>query len=192
MMQLVFATHNPNKLEEVRGIMPPGIELLGLSDIGCTEDIPETADTIEGNAQLKAEYVRDKYSIPCFADDTGLLVDALGGAPGVYSARYAGPQKNALDNTRKLLTELSNNKNRSAHFKTVIALALPDRMELFPGICTGSITEAPRGEKGFGYDPVFLPEGKSQTFAEMSAEEKAEIGHRGKAVRALLNYLENM
>lgn len=170
--------------------MPIGIHLLGLTDIGCTEEIPETAKTIEGNARLKAEYVRDHYNLPCFADDTGLLVDALNGAPGVYSARYAGPQKNAADNTQKLLEELSNRTDRSAHFKTVIALALEDRMEIFPGICKGSITLVPRGEKGFGYDPVFLPDGKSQTFAQMSAEEKAEIGHRGKAVRALLEYLK--
>ena len=117
------------------------------------------------------------------------MVDALGGAPGVYSARYAGPQKNSLDNTRKLLKELADREDRSAHFKTVVALALPDRMEFFPGICEGTITKTPKGEKGFGYDPVFLPDGKSETFAEMSAQEKAEIGHRGKAVRALLEYL---
>ncbi|PQB04561.1 non-canonical purine NTP diphosphatase [Aureitalea marina] len=191
-MQLVFATHNPNKLQEVRSIMPSGIDLLGLTDIGCHEEIPETSDTIEGNAELKAAYVRDHYKLPCFADDTGLLVDELGGAPGVYSARYAGPQKNALDNTRKLLKELADKEDRSAHFKTVIALALPDHTEFFTGICEGIITETPRGEKGFGYDPVFLPDGRSETFAEMTADEKADIGHRGKAVRALLEYLRSL
>ncbi|QNJ98541.1 non-canonical purine NTP diphosphatase [Constantimarinum furrinae] len=188
-MQLVFATHNKNKFKEVAAQMPSYIELLSLNDIGCTEDIPETANTIEGNAALKATYVKDRYGYDCFADDTGLEVTSLNDEPGVYSARYAGPDNNAQANMQKLLDNLKGHLNRKARFKTAIALTLKGAETLFLGICEGSIIEEPRGDKGFGYDPVFQPEGLSTTFAEMSLQEKSAIGHRGKAIRQLIDYL---
>jgi len=191
-MQLVFATNNLNKLKEVQALMPKHIQLLSLKDIGCTEDIPETQDTIEGNAIQKAEYLKMHYGYDCFADDTGLEVDALDGAPGVYSARYAGPQRNADDNTNKLLDELNNNTNRQAQFKTVIALQLNGKLHTFTGICKGDITTEKKGQGGFGYDPVFQPEGYTQTFAEITLEEKNSIGHRGKAVAQLIAFLQNL
>ena len=169
--------------------MPKHIELSSLTDIGCHEDIPETADTIEGNALLKARYVKDNYGLACFADDTGLEVTALNGEPGVYSARSAGPENDAEANTRKLLGKLKSASERSARFKTVIALVGLDSEELFTGICEGTITEIPRGTEGFGYDPVFQPNGYDQTFAEMSLEQKSAIGHRGRAIRKLLERL---
>ena len=173
-------------------MVPAHIELVGLSEIGCHEEIPETADTIEGNACLKAQFVRDNYGIPCFADDTGLEVSALNNAPGVYSARYAGPQRNADDNMDKLLAELDGKADRSARFKTIIALALTDELIEFPGICKGQITQYRQGEGGFGYDPIFQPEGYSETFGQLSPEVKSRIGHRGKAVRALMDYLSRL
>ena len=186
-MKLVFATHNENKFKEVQALMPDHIELQSLTHIGCHDDIPETADTIEGNALLKAHYVRDNYGLPCFADDTGLEVTELDGAPGVYSARYAGPEKDANANMEKLLLALKPSTDRSAQFKTAIALVNGTHEDLFLGICKGEITKAPRGEKGFGYDPIFQPAGHEKTFAEMSLELKSEIGHRGKAIRELLS-----
>ncbi|MDH7914221.1 non-canonical purine NTP diphosphatase [Winogradskyella sp. SYSU M77433] len=191
-MKLVFATNNLNKLKEVQALVPNHIELLSLSDIGCNEDIPETQPTIEGNAIQKAEYIKNNYGYDCFADDTGLEVDALNGEPGVYSARYAGPQRNAEDNMNKLLSALQNKPNRKAQFKTVIALHLNGKLKSFTGICKGEITSEKHGEKGFGYDPIFKAEGYTQTFAEISLEEKNKIGHRGKAVSMLVNYLENL
>jgi len=188
-MKLVFATHNLNKLIEVKAQLPHYIELLSLTDIGCTDEIPETADTIEGNAILKANYVRDHYGLNCFADDTGLEVEALNGAPGVYSARYAGPENDAQANMKKLLVALKNESNRNARFKTAIALSINSSQVLFLGICDGSITKAPSGEKGFGYDPIFLPNNEQQTFAQMSLAQKSDIGHRGKAMRQLIAYL---
>lgn len=188
-MKLVFATHNQNKFKEVQALMPGHIELSSLTDIGCYDDIPETADTIEGNALLKANYVRNHYGLPCFADDTGLEVAVLNGEPGVHSARYAGPKKDAVANTGKLLEKLKTATDRSARFKTVIALVSSNSEELFTGICEGTITELPRGDKGFGYDPVFQPMGYDQTFAEMSLEQKSAIGHRGRAIRKLLERL---
>tara|TARA_R110002033_G_scaffold51779_2_gene98798 strand:- start:12200 stop:12772 length:573 start_codon:yes stop_codon:yes gene_type:complete len=188
-MQLVFATNNLNKLKEVQAIVPPHIKLLSLKDIACTEDIPETQATIEGNAIQKAEYLKAHYGYDCFADDTGLEVEAINGEPGVYSARYAGPQRNAEDNTNKLLTELKNKPNRNAQFKTVIALHLNGKLHTFTGICKGEITEEKQGEGGFGYDPVFKAEGCEKTFAEISLEEKNTIGHRGKAVTQLVDFL---
>ncbi|WP_299107393.1 non-canonical purine NTP diphosphatase [uncultured Winogradskyella sp.] len=188
-MQLVFATNNLNKLKEVQAIVPPHIKLLSLKDIACTEDIPETQATIEGNAIQKAEYLKAHYGYDCFADDTGLEVEAINGEPGVYSARYAGPQRNAEDNTNKLLTELKNKPNRNAQFKTVIALHLNGKLHTFTGICKGEITEEKHGEGGFGYDPVFKAEGCEKTFAEISLEEKNTIGHRGKAVTQLVDFL---
>jgi XTP/dITP diphosphohydrolase len=188
-MTLVFATNNINKLKEVQAIMPAHIKLLSLADTGCTEDIPEKQLTIEGNAIQKAKYLKANYGYDCFADDTGLEVDALNGEPGVFSARYAGPQRNAEDNMYKLLSELTDKPNRNAHFKTVIALYLNGELKTFTGICKGEITKTKQGEKGFGYDPIFKAEGYNETFAEISLEEKNKIGHRGKAVQQLIEFL---
>lgn len=189
-MKVVFASNNKNKLREIRHQLPLDIELLSLEDIGCTEDIPETADTIEGNAILKADYVTSKFGYDCFADDTGLEVDALDGAPGVYSARYAGEQKNAEDNISKLLDELKGQRNRQARFKTVIALNLEGQQHLFTGIVNGAITHERRGNGGFGYDPVFRPEGLDATFAQIPLDEKARLSHRAIAVARLLAFLK--
>src|SRR5690554_375415 len=188
-MKLVFATHNKNKFAEVQAMLPPQIELLSLTDIGCDEGITETADTIEGNALLKANYVRDNYKMDCFADDTGLEVRALNNEPGVFSARYAGEPHNSEANIRKMLKNLEYKADRSAHFKTAIALAKGTSEIVFLGICEGEITKEARGEAGFGYDPIFQPKGFDQTFAEMSLSQKSEIGHRGRAIRKLIEYL---
>lgn len=190
-MQLIFATNNTNKIKEVQALIPEHIKLLSLQDIGCFEDIPETQNTIEGNAVQKAEYIKKHYGYDCFADDTGLEVDALNGAPGVYSARYAGEQKNAEDNMAKLLKELNGNEHRNAQFKTVIALHLNNNIHTFTGICKGEITTTKNGEKGFGYDPIFKPSGYNQTFAEMDLELKNTIGHRGKAIAQLVAFLNS-
>ncbi|MEN9336800.1 MAG: hypothetical protein RLZZ500_1787 [Bacteroidota bacterium] len=190
-MKLVFASNNAHKIAEISAMLPKTIELVGLQDIGCDVDIPETAATIEGNAQLKADYVTQHYGLPCFADDTGLEVEALNGAPGVHSARYAGEQKNAMDNMNKLLFELDNKSSRKAQFKTVIALNLNGEHHQFTGIVSGEIIREKRGNQGFGYDPVFVPTGQSQTFAEMDATEKAALSHRGKAVQQLIAFLSD-
>lgn len=189
-MKLVFASNNKNKILEIKHQLPKDIELLSLEDIGCYEDIPETADTIEGNAILKANYVTTNYGYNCFADDTGLEVDALNGAPGVYSARYAGEQKSAEDNMDKLLVALEGNTNRSARFKTVITLNLNGEQHLFTGIVDGTITTNKAGKEGFGYDPVFKPEGLDLTFAQISLDEKAQLSHRGRAVTQLIDFLK--
>ena len=191
-MKLVFATNNLNKLKEVQAIMPQNITLISLADIGCEEDIPETQNTISGNAVQKANYISQKYGYNCFADDTGLEVEALNGAPGVYSARYAGPERNTENNTNLLLKNLVNATNRNAQFKTVIALCLKSETHTFTGICKGQITEQKRGAKGFGYDPVFMPEHHDVTFAEMDLALKNVIGHRGKAMQKLVLFLENL
>jgi len=191
-MQLVFATNNANKLKEVQGLIPKHIQLLSLKDIGCFEDIPETQDTIKGNAIQKAEYIKQQYGYDCFADDTGLDVDALNGEPGVYSARYAGTQRSAKDNMNKLLHELERHNNRSAQFKTVIALHINGKLNTFTGICEGEITKTAQGHNGFGYDPIFKPKGYTQTFAEIVLKEKNRIGHRGKAVNLLVDYLNSI
>jgi XTP/dITP diphosphohydrolase len=191
-MKLVFATNNLNKLKEVQSLMPKRIKLLSLKDIGCFEDIPETQNTIEGNAIQKAAYIKTHYGYDCFADDTGLEVDALNGAPGVYSARYAGEQRDANDNMDKLLKALENIDNRNAQFKTVIALHLNGNLQTFTGICEGEITVTKHGKKGFGYDPIFQPLGYNQTFAEMGLELKNAIGHRGKAVSQLVAFLNSI
>lgn len=191
-MQLVFATHNFNKIKEVQTLIPAHIQLLSLKDIGCFEDLPETQNTIEANAIQKAEYIQHHYGVNCFADDTGLEVDALNGQPGVYSARYAGPQRNADDNMIKLLSELADKTNRSAQFKTVIALYINNEIHRFTGICKGEITTAKQGNQGFGYDPIFKADGYDQTFAEISVEEKNRIGHRGKAVQELIEFLKGI
>lgn len=188
-MKLVFATHNLNKFNEVKLLLPKHVELLSLNDIGCMEEIKETADTIEGNAALKASYVKQKYGFDCFADDTGLEVPALDGEPGIYSARYAGSERDSEANISKLLKKMKGEEDRSARFKTAIALALHDEHTMFLGICDGVITEEKRGTDGFGYDPVFLPANFTTTFAEMSIVDKNEIGHRGKAMRQLIEYL---
>ncbi|MEP0264100.1 non-canonical purine NTP diphosphatase [Dokdonia sp.] len=187
-MTLVFATNNPNKLKEVQGLLPSYIQLKSLEDIGCTEDIIEDAPTIEGNAILKAKYIKDTYGYDCFADDTGLEVIALNNEPGVYSARYAGPQKNASDNMNKLLINLATQTDRSAQFKTVIAFAKANSMYTFEGICKGEITKERQGDGGFGYDPIFKPEGYEATFAQMALALKGKIGHRGKAVAKFIEY----
>lgn len=189
-MKLVFATHNANKLKEIKKLMPEAVELLSLGDIGCHEDIAETADTIEGNALIKANYIKDNYGYDCFADDTGLEVNALDGAPGVHSARYGSEDHNDAKNIEKLLKNLAGNGNRKAHFKTVIALVTDSETETFTGICEGKILEEKRGEKGFGYDPVFLPDGFDLSFAEMSMEQKNQISHRGRALQKLIIYLQ--
>lgn len=188
-MQLVFATNNQNKLKEVQALVPKHITLLSLADINCNEDIPETQATIEGNAKQKADYIKTQYGYDCFADDTGLEVDALDGAPGVYSARYAGPERDATANMDKLLKELSNKDNRAAQFKTVIALHLNGAFHEFTGLCRGKIINEKRGGQGFGYDPIFQPEGYESTFAQMDLSLKNKIGHRGKAIRKLIDFL---
>ncbi len=191
-MQLVFATHNRNKFLEVQKLMPSHIQLLSLNDIGCTEDIPETGKTLLANALLKADFVTKNYALPCFADDTGLLVDALNGEPGIYSARYAGEDKNAEHNMNKLLKNLKNCANRQARFVTVIALQLKHEHQIFEGRINGEITLQKFGQDGFGYDPIFRPAGYTQTFAELPLSEKNKIGHRGKAIQKLLNYLNSL
>jgi XTP/dITP diphosphohydrolase len=190
-MQLVFASNNKNKIREIQNMLTESIKILSLGDIGCNEEIPETADTIEGNAILKANYVTSNYGYDCFADDTGLEVEALNNEPGVYSARYAGEQKSDDDNMAKLLENLSSKTNRKAQFKTVIALNINNKQHLFTGIAKGEITLEKIGNQGFGYDPIFKPEGLTQTFAQLSMEEKASISHRGKATKLLLEFLNS-
>jgi XTP/dITP diphosphohydrolase len=189
-MQLVFASNNKNKIEEIQHLLPSSITILSLEDIGCYEDIPETADTIEGNAILKANYVTQKYGYNCFADDTGLEVEALHGEPGVYSARYAGEQRNADGNMNKLLHNLADKSSRKAQFKTVITLNLDGEQHLFTGIAPGEITLEKAGNQGFGYDPIFQPEGFKETFAQLSLEIKNKISHRGIATQLLINFLK--
>ena len=191
-MKLVFASNNKNKIQEIQALVPNIIQIVSLEEIGCIEDIPETADTIEGNAILKANYVTSNYGYDCFADDTGLVVDALNGAPGVYSARYAGEQKDANDNMDKLLSELKDESNRKANFKTVIALNLNGKQNLFTGIINGKIIEEKIGTNGFGYDPIFVADGYEKTFAELSMEEKSTISHRGIAVKELILFLQKL
>jgi len=188
-MDLVFATHNANKLKEVALLLPKGIRLISLEDLGCSEEIPETETTLEANAQLKADYITEHYGISCFADDTGLMIDGLNGAPGVYSARYAGEEKDSEKNIEKVLIELKNSTSRVARFKTVIALNLNKNRLLFDGVVEGTITTEKRGANGFGYDPIFIPLGYDQTFAQLPVNKKNEIGHRGKALQKLIAYL---
>ena len=188
-MQLVFATNNLNKINEVQALMPCSIKLLSLKDIGCFEDIPETQDTIKGNAIQKAEYIKQHYGYDCFADDTGLEAEELNNEPGVYSARYAGEQRDAEDNMNLLLKNLSGKANRKAQFKTVIALHLNGELKTFAGICKGEITKLKHGEKGFGYDPIFQPKGYQESFATMQRNEKNKISHRGLAIEKLVTFL---
>jgi XTP/dITP diphosphohydrolase len=189
-MELVFATHNLNKAKEILPELPPHIELRTLGDIGCLDEIPETASTLEGNAIIKASFVKNKFGLSCFADDTGLEVVALNGAPGVYSARYAGEPKNEEANIAKLLEEMEDQQDRRAQFTTVIALCLENETRLFRGVVKGLITSSPRGSNGFGYDPIFQPEGYDRTFAELSLQEKNKISHRARAFAKLLKSLK--
>ncbi|MCH2022664.1 MAG: non-canonical purine NTP diphosphatase [Saprospiraceae bacterium] len=192
MNQLVFATANKNKVLEIQKIMDGHYKFLSLMDIGCLEEIPETQQTIKGNALQKARYVYENYGKNCFSEDTGLIIDALNGAPGVYSARYGGPEKDANANIDKVLRELGATENRNAHFKTVIALILDGKEYTFEGIVNGTILKNRRGSFGFGYDPVFLPLGKFKSFAEMSSEDKNKISHRGIATDKLKSFLLNL
>lgn len=189
MRKIVFATNNAHKLGEVSAILNSTINLVSLKEIGCFDDIPETQDTIEGNAIQKARYVWDKYGMDCIADDTGLEVEALNGAPGVYSARYAGEECIAENNIEKLLKELEGVENRKARFKTVAALILDGQVHLFEGIINGHILKEKRGTDGFGYDPVFVPEQCSESFAEMAADRKNSISHRALAFQAFAEFL---
>ena len=191
-MKIVFASNNKNKIFEIQSMLPNSIQILSLESIGCFEEIPETSETIEGNAILKANYVTQNYGFDCFADDTGLEVEALNGVPGVFSARYAGEQKNADDNMNKLLNELADKTNRSAQFKTVIALNLKGKQYLFTGIASGEITTKKIGLGDFGYDPIFKPTNYDETFAQLSLEVKNEISHRGKATKTLIEFLQNI
>lgn len=189
-MKLVFATNNSHKLSEIRAILAHKIEILSLSDIGCNDDIPETADTLQGNALIKARWVKDRYGYDCFADDTGLEVTALGGAPGVHTARYAYPDRHDPEaNTQKLLATLRDEAVRTAQFRTVIALILDGNEHLFEGIVRGEIVTEKRGMEGFGYDPVFAPEGLGKTFAELGVDVKNTLSHRARAVAKLAEFL---
>lgn len=188
MKELVFATHNAHKLEEMRAILN-NYTIIGLNDIDCHEEIVEDAETLEGNAKIKADFVTNNYHIDCFADDTGLEVEALDGAPGVYSARYAGEGCSFQDNVNKLLETMRGVENRRARFRTVIALNLDGKQYFFEGIVNGTIVKEQHGEGGFGYDPIFLPDGYEHTFAEMSLELKNKISHRGLATQKLIDYL---
>lgn len=187
--RFVFATNNVHKLEEVAAILGDKIELLSMKDIDCHTDIPETADTLEGNALLKARYISENYQLDCFADDTGLEVEALNGAPGVYSARYAGDAHNSEANMKKLLQDMEGTENRKAQFRTVFALIINGKEHLFEGIVKGEITKHRHGTSGFGYDPVFIPEGYTQTYAEMGNELKNKISHRAVATDKLCRFL---
>lgn len=189
-MKICFATNNAHKLQEIRELLGNEFEVMGLLDIGCREELPENQKTLEGNSMEKAEYVYQNYGVSCFADDTGLEVFALDGAPGVYSARYAGPQKNSNDNIALLLSELENADNRNAQFRTVITLIHLGKAKQFEGTVKGRIIEETRGSGGFGYDPIFVPSGQKLTFAEMDSGQKNKVSHRGNAIRKLVEFLK--
>ena len=180
-MKLVFATHNLNKLKEVKEMVPEGIEILSLSDINCTEEIEETGTTLEENARIKVTYVKDHYGYDCFSDDSGLEIDSLNGAPGVYSARYAGEDKNNDNNIKKVWKNLKDKENKSGQFRTIIAADIKGKKSLFEGIIRGTLIDEKRGDGGFGYDPIFVPTGHSKTFAELEKKVKNTISHRAKA-----------
>ncbi len=188
-MKLVFATNNQHKLQEIKQLLNGSFELLCLNDIGCDDDIPENQDTLEGNAAEKAFFIYNKYGINCFADDTGLEIEALNGEPGVYSARYAGEERSADNNMDLVLEKLNKIKNRKARFRTVVSLVIDGCESQFEGIVNGQILEEKRGETGFGYDPIFKPDESDRSFAEMPMEEKNQISHRGRAVQKLVEYL---
>lgn len=192
MKEIVFATNNAHKLQEIRDIMGDKYKILSLCDINCHEDIDETAATLEGNAEIKARYIKEHYGYDCFADDTGLEVDALGGAPGVYSARYAGDEHDSMLNMSLLLHNMEGKENRKARFRTVIALIIGNELTLMEGIVNGLITNEPSGDSGFGYDPIFMPENCDKTFAEMSTNLKNSMSHRGRATAKLIDYLSKL
>ena len=191
-MKIVFATNNPNKIVEIKDLLPEEIQILSLKDINCNEQLPETQNTLEGNAKQKAEFVFTNYGYNCFADDTGLEIEALNNGPGVYSARYAGDDCSPNDNMQKVLQKLEGENNRGAKFRTVIALIMNGKTLLFEGECKGEITKEKAGEKGFGYDPIFLAKGFDKTFAQMSKQEKGAISHRGIATRKLVEFLQRV
>ena len=189
-MKIIFASNNKNKVQEIQKQVPASIQIVTLDEIGCTEDIAETGNTLEENAIIKANYITEKYGLPCFADDTGLEIEALNGEPGVYSARYAGKERNDEANMNKVLKNLENQTNRKAQFKTVIALNLNNKQHLFTGIVEGKIRTEKTGTNGFGYDPIFEPENVGKTFAEMTLEDKNKLSHRGRAVEKLIAFLK--
>ena len=191
-MKIVFATNNPNKIVEIKDLLPEEIQILSLKDINCNEQLPETQNTLEGNAKQKAEFVFTNYGYNCFADDTGLEIEALNNGPGVYSARYAGDDCSPNDNMQKVLQKLEGENNRGAKFRTVIALIMNGNTLLFEGECKGEITKEKAGEKGFGYDPIFLAKGFDKTFAQMSKQEKGTISHRGIATSKLVEFLQRV
>jgi XTP/dITP diphosphohydrolase len=191
-MKLVFATHNSNKAKEIQSLLPADFQILTLTAINCIEKIPETADTLEGNSLLKAQFVNDNFNLNCFADDTGLEIEALNGRPGVFSARYAGEEKSAEKNMDLVLSELKNEENRKARFRTVISLILNDKTHLFEGVVNGTINTEKKGVDGFGYDPIFIPEGQTRTFAEMTLEEKNQQSHRARAFEKMIAFLESI
>lgn len=192
MIELVFATNNKHKLEEIQATIGDQFKILSLNDIGCSEDIEETANTLEGNASIKSQYIFNTYGKNCFADDTGLEIDALNGEPGVYSARYAGPGHDHQKNMDKVLLNLSTKTNRKARFRTVISLIIDGKETRFEGIVNGDILKEKQGEKGFGYDPIFQPEGFEISFAQMDLDKKNEISHRGRAVQKLIQFLKGL
>lgn len=192
MIKIVFATNNKNKIKEVQKLLPTNIELIGLKDIGCEDDIPETQHTIKGNSIQKVNYINSKYNLDCFADDTGLEISALNGDPGVHSARYAGLERNSKKNIEKVLKNLNNIKNRNARFKTVIALSYKGEILTFEGVCEGVISNEIQGDGGFGYDPIFKPKGINKTFAELSFDEKNKISHRSIAIKKLIDYFNKL
>jgi len=192
MIELVFATNNRHKLNELSKLAGDKFHLLSLKDINCYDDIPETADTLEGNAALKAQYIWEKFGINCFADDTGLEVDVLNGQPGVYSARYAGEDQDSEANLSKVLEELKDNSNRKARFRTVICLIIDGKEHYFEGIVNGNLLSVRQGKEGFGYDPIFVPDGYNNTFAEMDMDVKNKISHRGIATEKLIVFLKNL
>ncbi len=191
MRRIVFATNNENKVKEIAQLLEKKYEILSLAEIGCHEELEETSSTLEGNARQKAEYVATHYKVDCFADDTGLEIEALNNEPGVYSARYAGPQRDSEDNMAKVLANLKNTENRHAQFRTAICLVLNNESYVFEGIAKGTIRKKKSGAEGFGYDPIFQPDGYDRTFAEMDKGEKNEISHRGKAVRKMVDWLKD-
>ena len=188
-MILVFATHNSNKAKEIQSLLPADFQILTLTQINCHEEISETAQTLEGNSLLKAQFVNDNFNLNCFADDTGLEIKALNGRPGVYSARYAGEEKSAESNMNRVLSELKNESNRKAQFRTVITLILNDKTHIFEGVINGTISAEKKGIDGFGYDPIFIPEEETRTFAEMTLEEKNQQSHRARAFEKMVSFL---
>ncbi|KAA3436503.1 non-canonical purine NTP diphosphatase [Rufibacter hautae] len=191
-MKICFASNNAHKLKEIQQLLGPPFELVSLEALGCTQELAEDQDTLEGNALQKASFVWEQYQVICFADDTGLEVEALNNEPGVYSARYAGPERDNQANMQKVLENLKGQANRKARFRTSIALFLEEgEQHLFNGIVEGHIMEEPRGEQGFGYDPIFVPEGHDRTFAQMDSQEKNQISHRGRAVQQLVSFLQH-